>query len=155
MTDTPQSPDNSDAPLHREDLTTHHARDKSASARPQPDPASATCEQFAGQAARLLADYDCTDVLLFDVRGLSPITNFVIIASGTSDRQIKALGAHVEKLGEATGFDRYGEDADKATTWLALDFVEVMVHLFEPETRAHYDLEMLWGDAPKIDWQHG
>jgi len=139
----------SELPLKPEDLTTRHA----AEARPAPDRARDASQSFAVDAARLLNDYDCHDVRLFDVRGVSPITNFIVIASGTSDRQIRSLGKHISELGEKIGFDRYGDDADKASTWLALDYVEVMVHLFEPETRAHYDLEMLWGDAPEINWR--
>lgn len=139
----------SDSPLRPEDLTTRHG----AEPRPTPDRERDASQSFAVGAARLLKDYDCQDIRVFDVRGVSPITNFIVIASGTSDRQIRSLGSHITDLGQQTGFDRYGDDADKASTWLALDYVEVMVHLFEPETRAHYDLEMLWGDAPEINWR--
>lgn len=136
-------------PIKPEDPTPSPADD----ARPAPDRERDASEAFAAAAARLLNDYKCADILVFDVRGVSPITNFIVIASGTSDRQIRSLAKHVADLGEQTGFDRYGDDADKAATWLAIDFVEVMVHLFEPETRGHYDLEMLWGDAPEINWR--
>ena len=108
---------------------------------------------FAVDAARLLSDANCEDIELFDVRGLSPVTRFIVIASGTSDRQIKSVGADVAELGQAQGFPRYGADRDDASTWLVVDLVEVMVHLFEPATRGHYDLEMLWGDAPKVQWR--
>ena len=49
--------------------------------------------------------------------------------------------------------DRFGSERDADSTWLVLDYVDSIVHLFEPTARAHYDLEMLWGDAPKIDWR--
>ena len=110
---------------------------------------------FAVEAARLLADSHCEDVVVFDVRGLSQLTNFVLIASGTSDRQMKAVGHHVEELGQAHGMERLGQERDESTTWIVLDFIDVMVHLFEPVTRAHYDLEMLWGDAPRVPWPRG
>lgn len=139
----------SEPPLKPEDLATRHG----AEARPTPDRERDASHSFASDAARLLKDYDCHDIRLFDVRGISPITNFILIATGTSDRQIRALGGYVTELAERLGFERYGDDSDKASTWLALDYVEVMVHLFEPETRAHYDLEMLWGDAPEINWR--
>ncbi len=109
--------------------------------------------QLAVESARLLADDHCEDVLVFDVRGRSELTDFIILATGTSDRQIKAVGHHVEELAADRGFDRLGVDRDEAATWLVLDFVQVMVHLFEPATRAHYDLEMLWGDAPRVPWR--
>ena len=78
----------------------------------------------------------------------------MVIASGTSDRQLRSLLKQVAGLGEQQGFERFGDDKDEAGDlgW-SRDFVEVMVHLFEPNTRGHYDLEMLWGDAPELDWK--
>ncbi len=108
---------------------------------------------FAVEAARLLADTKCEDVVVFDVRGLSHVTDFVVIGTGTSDRQMKSVAEDVEELGASQGFDRYGQERDDSTTWVVADFVEVVVHLFEPNTRAHYDLEMMWGDAPQVHWR--
>jgi ribosome-associated protein len=111
--------------------------------------------RFAVDAARLLGDHHCEDVLILDVRGASDLTDYIIIASGTSDRQILAVSGHVEQEATTHGMARYGREIDAPATWLVLDFVDVIVHLFEPQTRAHYDLEMLWGDAPKVEWQRG
>jgi ribosome-associated protein len=109
--------------------------------------------QLVIDAARLVHDRHCEDVLIFDVRGLSDLTDYILVASGTSDVQIKAVGREVADLAEEGGFARYGHDVDDAHNWLALDFVDMMVHLFDPATRAHYDLEMMWDDAPRIDWR--
>ncbi len=109
--------------------------------------------QFAIDAARLLHDLHCQDVMLLDVRGLSDVTDYVLIASGTSDRQIKSVAGDVEKLAKGHDMHRYGRDVDDGSTWLVLDFIDMIVHFFEPVTRAHYDLEMMWGDAPQIPWQ--
>ena len=122
-----------------------------ADASTAPEGADAT--DFAIEAARLLNDFKCEDVMVFDVRGLSELTNHVILASGTSDRQMRSLADDLEDLGKAKGFERYGAEGDDAATWIVADFVEVVVHLFEPATRAHYDLEMLWGDAPQVKWR--
>ena len=121
--------------------------------RPTPADDRPEAERFAIAAAQLLGDYDCQDVRVLDVRGISPLTHYIVIASGTSDRQIRALAGHIADLGAEQGFDRFGEDRDEASVWVIADFVEVMVHLFEPMTRQHYDLEMLWGDAPLIEWR--
>lgn len=112
-------------------------------------------EGFAAAAAREMADLHCEDIVVFDVRGLSPLTNYIVIGSGTSDRQVKAVAGHVSELArDRFDLEKFGTDRDESSTWLVLDFIDVMVHLFEPATRAHYDLEMLWGDAPTIDWRH-
>ena len=109
--------------------------------------------QFAIDAARQLNDEHCTDIVLFDVREHSQVTDYVLIGTGTSDRQMRAVAGHLEDLGKTCDMQRYGRDEDKATTWVVVDFVNVMVHLFEPAMRGHYDLEMMWGDAPQIRWR--
>jgi ribosome-associated protein len=108
---------------------------------------------FAVESARLLHDSHCTDVIVLDTRDVSQVTDFIVIATGTSDRQIRSVGDDVAELGKPLGFGRYGTEQDPRATWVVVDFVDVIVHLFEPATRAHYDLEMLWGDVPRIEWQ--
>ncbi len=111
--------------------------------------------QLVIDAARLVHDRHCENVIVFDVRGLSDLTDYILVASGTSDVQIKAVGSEVAVLAKKGGLERYGHDVDEAHNWLALDFIDMMVHLFEPATRAHYGLEMMWDDAPRIDWKRG
>jgi len=123
------------------------------SSSPEPVHATLDARGLAIESARLVTDLKCEDVVIFDVSGMSQVTDFIVIASGTSDRQIKSVGADVAELGRTHGFEKYGSDRDEASTWLIVDMVEVMVHLFEPATRGHYDLEMLWGDAPQVAWR--
>jgi ribosome-associated protein len=104
-------------------------------------------------AARELSDRRCDEVLVLDVRGLSSVSDYVVLGTGTSDRQAKAAARHVEDLGKEVGLPRLATDADATATWVVADFPGVMVHVFEPATRAHYDLEMLWGDAPRVPWR--
>ncbi len=143
-------------------MTTEPRQDPTASAlnltdRPKPAPAGTEREQavraFLIEAARLLNDLHCEDIVLFDVQGLSDLTDFILIATGTSDRQIKGVAGQVDDLAQGHGLDRFGIERDADSTWLVLDYVDTIVHLFEPVARAHYDLEMLWGDAPKIAWR--
>ncbi len=129
----------------RNTFTTHAASSST--------PADADAQTFAIEAARLLSDLKCDEVVVFDVSGLSPVTDFVVIGTGTSDRQMKSVAKEVEGLGKPMGFARYGGEHDDATTWVVADFVEVVVHIFEPATRGHYDLEMMWGDAPSVRWR--
>ena len=108
---------------------------------------------FAVEAARLATDRHCEDVLLLDVRGLSQVCDFVLVASGTSDRQAKSVAAELEDLGGERGFPAYRSNRDDATTWTVVDFVSMVAHLFEPSRRAYYDLEDLWSDAPPIEFE--
>jgi len=110
-------------------------------------------QQFVIDAARLLADLHCQDVVIYDLRQLSDITDYIVMGSGTSDRQIRSVSQDVEELAKLTGMERFGREVDEATTWLVLDFIDAVIHLFEPNTRAHYDIEMMWDDAPRVQWQ--
>lgn len=115
------------------------------------DPAS--LRRFAIEAARLLSDDKCEDVVVLDVRELSQLTDYIVIGTGTSDRQMRSVLAHVEELGQGGGHPAFRVSTDERAAWLLADFVDVVVHLFEPNARAHYDLETLWGDAPRITWE--
>lgn len=108
---------------------------------------------FAIEAARLLEGRHCEDVRLMDVRGLSQVCDYVLVGSGTSDRQMKAVAAELEDLGEELGSKAFRSNRDDGGTWVVVDFVDVVAHLFEPNQRSYYDLETLWGDAVVIDWK--
>lgn len=122
-------------------------------ARPSPSRGEAARE-LSVEIARLLKDDKCEEVLILDLRGHSSVTDFFVIASGTSDRQMRSAGLHVEELARERGFDLHRSNLkEREATWLVLDFIDVVVHLFEPETRLFYDLEMLWGDVDRVEWR--
>ncbi len=108
---------------------------------------------FAVDAARLLADNKCTDVVVLDVTAVSTMSDYIIVASGTSDRQMKSTADDVGELWTKRNYAPYRTDVDDRSTWIVVDFVDVVVHIFEPNTRAHYDLEMLWADAGRLEWE--
>lgn len=108
---------------------------------------------FAIEAARLLEDRHCEDVRLMDVRGLSQVCDYVLIGTGTSDRQMKSVAQELEELGEENNSSVYRSSRDAEGTWIVIDFVDIVAHLFEPNQRAYYDLESLWSDAEMIDWR--
>lgn len=143
-------------------MTTDRKKDPTRGAlhldkRPKPAPKGTARELkvrgFVIEAARLISDLHCEHVVVYDVRGISDLTDYIVIASGTSDRQIKGVASQVCDLAQNNGLERFGSERDADSTWLVLDFVDSIIHLFEPATRAHYDLEMLWGDAPQVTWQ--
>ncbi len=113
----------------------------------------ASVVRFVAAAARLLSDRHCTEVLALDVRGLSSVTDFVLLATGTSDRQMASVGTEIEELSRDYDLELLGRQSDKPLRWLVLDFIDVVVHVFDSEKRAFYDLETLWGDAPKVNWR--
>lgn len=126
---------------------------KAPEARTETSEQPTDARAFAIDAARTLADNKCEHVVVLDVGRLSQVTDYIVIASGTSNRQMAASLHHVQELGEAQGHTCFRTSADDNSLWLLADFVDVVVHVFEPNTRAHYDLEMLWGDAPHVAWE--
>jgi len=136
------------------DLQAHEQNGTSASpahTRTTSDPARTRA--FAIGAAHTLRDDKCEEIVLLDVRGLSHVTDYIVIATGTSQRQMASALEDIEEFGAEDGFAAFRKSADRQSLWLLADFVDVVVHLFEPNTRAHYDLEMLWGDAERVDWE--
>ncbi len=109
--------------------------------------------EAAIELARLLKDNKCEDILVLDVRSLSQVTDAIVIGTGTSERQMASTGEDIEELATSLDHPVMRSNTDARTTWVIVDCVDVVVHLFEPNTRAHYDLEMLWGDAPRIEWR--
>jgi ribosome-associated protein len=109
--------------------------------------------QFAIDIARTLADSKCSDVILLDVRGRSQVTDYVIIGSGTSQRQMRAAAQDIEDVGKARGQHPFRTNADQSSTWIVVDFVEIVAHLFEPDQRLYYDLELLHADGKRVEWR--
>lgn len=103
--------------------------------------------------ANAAADKKAENIVLLDVRGLASFTDFLVISSGTSDRQVRAVGEHIEeKVKEAHGPRTIGREGYEQGEWVLVDFGEVVVHLFTDEERRAFDLENLWGDAPRLRW---
>ena len=119
--------------------------------RSETDPA--TVRTFAIEAARLVSDLKCDQVVLMDVRGRSQVCEYIVVANGTSDRQMRSVADELKDLGAESGMARWRSDRDSGGTWVVADFVDVVVHLFEPGQRAWYDLDGLWADAPRVTWK--
>jgi ribosome-associated protein len=110
-------------------------------------------QQLAILAARIAHDNRAEDVVVLDLRGLSPVTDYFVICSGASDRQMRAVFADIREQGHKAGWRVFGSAGYESATWMLVDFVDVVVHIFAPEYRRYYDLELLWGDAPRIEWR--
>lgn len=101
-------------------------------------------------AAKIALERNCTDVTVLDLRGMSPATDFFVIATGTSDRQMRTVIDEICAIGREAGFERFGRAGYDQGRWILVDFVNVVVHVFDEEYRKYYDLEMLWGDAKRL-----
>jgi len=93
------------------------------------------------------------DVVLLDLTKITPIADYFLIATGTSSRQMRATAGEVHRLFKTAGSNRIGLEGEGSNSWILQDFGDVVVHLFTQDAREAYDLEHLWGDAPRIDWK--
>jgi len=91
------------------------------------------------------------NIVVLDVHEISSITDYFVIASGTSEPHLRAISDEItEKLREEYELRPRAVDGTLQGGWLVLDFFDVIVHLMRTDVRAHYDLEGLWGDAPQL-----
>lgn len=101
-------------------------------------------EQILTKALDALADIKAQNVLSIDVRNLTGITEYMIIASGTSTRHVKALADNVVEECKEAGFRPLGVEGERDAEWILIDLAGVIVHVMLPATRRFYDLERLW-----------
>lgn len=101
------------------------------------------------RATELALERKAHDVLVLDLRGISSATDYFVIAGGTSDVQVKAIAEHV--VDELKREKVRPEHIEGLTggRWVLLDYVDFVVHVFHPQARSFYQLERLWGDAPR------
>jgi len=93
------------------------------------------------------------EIVLIDLRGLSSITDYFLIMSGNSDRHTKAIAEEILKKMEENGYRPLGTEGLAEGRWILLDFGELVIHVFYEPVRQYYDLEGLWADAPRVNWE--
>ena len=109
----------------------------------------AVSELLANRVAELSLEKKCEDVVILDVRGLTSVTDFFVIASADSERKIKAAYEHIVDELKHDDERPLNVEGTDLLHWVLLDYVDVVVHIFMPDKRSFYDLESLWADAPK------
>lgn len=91
------------------------------------------------------------DIVVLDVRKVSSITDYFVIATGTSEPHLRAISEEIQdKLGDEYDVRPRAVDGTLQTAWLVLDYFDVIVHVMRPDVRRLYDLETLWGDAKPV-----
>ena len=110
------------------------------------DPGAQTTEELKAIVLAALEDAKANDVRQLDFRRLTDITDWMVVASGTSTRHVLALADHVRTQVKAQGLSPIGTEGESGSDWVLLDYGDVVVHLMLPGTRGFYDLEGLWDD---------
>jgi len=98
----------------------------------------------------LLEDKKAEDIVILDLRGLSSVTDTMIVASGHSDRHVQAVSEFLAQEMKKHGYIPLGSEGLQSGRWALIDYGEIVVHVFYDEIRLHYDLEGVWRDAPVI-----
>jgi ribosome-associated protein len=111
-----------------------------------------TPERILAGIAELASDRKALEIVALDLRGMIGYADYLLICSGRSDRQVKAIhdGIHAGLKQRQRLLPRRVEGLTEGR-WVLLDYLDVVVHVFTPETREHYRLEQLWGEAPVVE----
>ena len=103
------------------------------------------------KAVRAALDKKASDVVVLDLRGTPAFTDFFVLCSGQSQRQVKAISDAVEEALRAAKIRPAHIEGHERAEWVLMDYFTFIVHVFTPQTRAFYSLERLWGDAERIE----
>jgi ribosome-associated protein len=113
-----------------------------------------TGEETARLCAKYADDKKAEDIVILDVRGISPITDYFVICTASSSPHLRAVQSEIDDqmIREHDQRPRW-RDTNFESEWLVLDYADVMVHIFQKEKREFYALEQLWGDAKKVEFE--
>jgi ribosome-associated protein len=107
----------------------------------------------ASLCAHVAMENKARDVLILDMRGITPLYDFFVLATGASRRQIHTIAEEIDARLRIEGDTRLAIEGYEASKWVVQDYGDIVVHVFDEPTRAYYALEELWGDAPRVDWE--
>ena len=108
-------------------------------------------EKLARELAKLALSKKAADIKILNLKGLTTISDYFVICTGSSDTHIKAISDSVIEGSKKIGEKPWHKEGISSYSWVLLDYIEVVVHIFMKETRSFYGLEKLWGDAPVIE----
>jgi ribosome-associated protein len=110
-----------------------------------------SAEEKAALMSRIATDRKALDIVVLGMRDASSITDYFLICSGGSERQVRAIADAIDEELGPLGLASLGVEGYREGQWILMDYGDVIVHVFSQETREYYDLERLWANAPKID----
>jgi ribosome-associated protein len=111
-----------------------------------------SAEEKATLMSRIAADRKAVDVVVLNMRDASSVTDYFLICSGSSERQVRAIADAIDEASGPSGIAPLGIEGYREGRWILMDYGDVIVHVFSQDTREYYDLERLWANAPKLDF---
>jgi ribosome-associated protein len=90
---------------------------------------------------------------VLDVAGISPVTDYFVIATGTSARQMRTAVDAAEELAAQQGYKKLSRSGDDSANWIVMDCFDIVVHCFTQDARGYYDVDGMWGDARRLEWE--
>jgi ribosome-associated protein len=103
--------------------------------------------------ARVADENKGKDTLVLDMRGITPLYDFFVLTTGNSRRQIHTIAEEVDAALHSAGDQRLSIEGFEASRWVVQDYGDLVVHVFDPDSREYYALEELWADAVRVDWK--
>lgn len=108
--------------------------------------------RVAATCAHIAQDRKASDILVLNISGICAFADYFVIATGRNPRQLGAIARAVVAMASYNGLTTLGTEGKGSDAWILVDLGDVIVHLFNPEARGLYDLELLWGDAGRVEW---
>jgi ribosome-associated protein len=110
--------------------------------------------ELARRAAEIAEENKAEAVVVMDMRGVTSLVDFFVLATVPSRRQAGAIVGQIDTEMKKRKESKIGMESSETGRWTLLDYGDVVIHVFSPEGREFYDLDDLWGDAPRIDWKN-
>ncbi len=110
-----------------------------------------TTLQQAKETAKILSDKKGLDIKVIEISDVSVIADYMVIATGNSSTHVKALADEVEEQLDDMGVSVSHIEGYRSNSWILLDYIDIIVHVFSNEAREYYDLERLWEDGTVVD----
>lgn len=111
-------------------------------------------EAVACTCAHLADEHKAESIVVLNVSRIAFFTDYFVIATGRNDRHLKAVSGEIQTSMKAFSQPAVGIEGTPQSGWVLIDLGGAVIHLFSPAARALYDLELLWGEAPRVDWHH-
>jgi ribosome-associated protein len=104
------------------------------------------------RCAGIAEENKARDIVILDMRAITPLYDFLLLCTGASRRQIHTIAEEIDAAMRVTGEKRASIEGYDAGKWVVQDYGDIVIHVFDPDTRTYYALEDLWADAARIDW---